>query len=76
MNQRTKTHAAMLLLAGYLLGIRGGRLTLWREGETHPEQVYDIRVDTLPPADRLALRSGIRVESREELWEILENYLS
>ena len=76
MNQRTKTHAAMLLLAGYLLGIRGGRLTLWREGETHPEQVYDIRVDSLPPADRLALRSGIRVENREELWEILENYLS
>ncbi len=76
MNRRRKTRAAMLLLAGYLLGFRGGRLTLWREGETHPEQVYDIREDSLPPADRIALRSGIRVETREELWKILENYLS
>ncbi len=76
MNQRFRTHAAMLLLTGFLLGFRDGRLTLWREGEQHPEQIYDIREDSLPPADRLALRRGIRVESREELWEILENYLS
>ena len=76
MNQRMKTHTAMLVLAGYLLGFRGGRLTLWREGEAHPEQVYDIREDSLPPADRIALRRGIRVETREELWKILENYLS
>ena len=64
------------LLLGFLLGIHEGRLTLWRDGQTHPEQVYDIRADTLPPADRLQLRRGIRAESREELWLILENYLS
>ena len=76
MNQRYRTHAATLLLAAFLLGFRDGRLTLWREGEDHPEQIYDIREDSLPPADRLALRRGIRVESREELWMLLENYLS
>ena len=76
MNQRFRTHAAMLILAGFLLGIHDGRLTLWREGQSHPEQIYDIRSDSLPPADQVALRRGIRVESREELWEILENYLS
>ena len=76
MHRRCKRHAAMLLLASFLLGIHDGRLTLWREGEAHPEQIYDIREDSLPPADRLALRRGIRVESREELWMILENYLS
>ena len=63
------------LLLGFLLGIHKGRLTLWRDGQTHPEQVYDIRADTLPPADRLQLRRGIRAETREELWLILENYL-
>lgn len=63
------------LLLGFLLGIHEGRLTLWRDGQTHPEQVYDIRADTLPPADRLQLRRGIRAETREELWLILENYL-
>ena len=76
MHRRCKRHAAMLLLAAFLLGFRDGRLTLWREGEDHPEQIYDIREDSLPPADRLALRRGIRVETREELWMILENYLS
>ena len=76
MNRRMKTHAVMLALTGFLLGIRDGRLTLWRDGSIHPEQIYDIRADSLPPADRLALHRGIRVENREELWEILENYLS
>ena len=76
MNRRTKTRAAMVLLAGFLLGLHDGRLTLWREGTVHPEQIYDIRGDSLPPADQIKLRRGIRVESREELWEILENYLS
>ncbi|MBE6950297.1 MAG: hypothetical protein E7451_03055 [Ruminococcaceae bacterium] len=63
------------LLMGFLLGIHEGRLTLWRDGQAHPEQVYDIRADTLPPADRILLRRGIRAETREELWQILENYL-
>ena len=76
MNRRMKTRAAMVLLAGFLLGLHDGRLTLWREGTVHPEQIYDIRGDSLPPADRLMLQRGIRVENREELWEILENYLS
>ena len=76
MNQKFRTCAASVMLLGWLLGFRGGKLTLWREGRTHPEQIYDIREDSLPPADRLRLRQGIRVESREELWMILENYLS
>ena len=66
---------ALLLLPGFLLGIRDGRLTLWRDGSPHPEQIYDIRADTLPPADQLLLRRGIRIESREALWTILEDYL-
>ena len=76
MNQKMKTHAAMLALTGFLLGLRDGRLALWQEGNSHPEQIYDIRADSLPPADQIKLRRGIQVESREELWEILENYLS
>ena len=67
--------AAGVLALGFLLGIHEGQLTLWRDGETRPEQIYDIRADTLPPADRLMLERGIRIESRQELWELLENYL-
>ena len=65
---------SLLLCFGFLLGIRGERVALWREGEPHPEQIYDIRADTLPPADRLQLRRGIRLESREDVWAVLENY--
>ena len=76
MKTRSKRLLSMLLAFGFLLGIRNGRLALWLDGEPHPEQIYDIRADTLPPADRLRLRQGIRLESREAVWALLENYLS
>lgn len=73
--KRLFKQAAMVLVLGFLLGVRDGRLTLWRDGTPQPEQVYDIRADSLPPADRLMLERGLRCESREELWQMLENYL-
>lgn len=76
MNKQIKQICALTLAAGFLLGLREGRLTLWQEDDPHPVQIYDIREDSLPPADRLRLRRGIRLESREELWQILEDYLS
>ena len=64
-----------VLCAGFLLGIREGKVALWRDGEGHPFQIYDIRADSLPVSDQLLLRQGIRLENREELWMILEDYL-
>ena len=75
MDKRTKKLCTMALLAGFLLGIHENRLTLWQDADPHPLQIYDIRADSLPPADQLRLRRGIRVESRESLWLLLENYL-
>ena len=75
MKNSSKRLLSMLLVFGFLLGIRNGRLALWRDGEPHPEQIYDIRADSLPPADRLQLSRGIRAQSREEVWQLLENYL-
>lgn len=72
MNKQILTY---LLLAGFILGVRGGKVALWREHDLRPVQIYDIRVDSLPPADRLELGRGIRAESREEVWQLLENYL-
>lgn len=73
--KRFARQAAMVMVLGYLLGIRGGRLALWQDGSERPEQVYDIRADSLPPADRLILEHGIRLETRTEVWQVLENYL-
>lgn len=75
MDKRMRRICTMALMTGFLLGIRSGRLALWQEGNSHPVQVYDIRVSSLPAADQLQLRRGIRVETREELWLMLENYL-
>ena len=75
MDKRMRNFCTMALMAGFLLGIRGNRLALWRDNDPHPVQIYDIRADSLPPADRLQLARGIRVEGSEELWTILENYL-
>ena len=75
MTRRTKASLALTLAWGFLLGFHDGRLALWRDGERRPEQVYDIREDSLPPADQLQLRRGIRAEDREAVWQILENYL-
>ena len=74
MNRTIRKLLSPALALGFLLGIHEGRVALWRDGEARPEQIYDIRADTLPPADRLALSRGIRLESREEVWSVLENY--
>ena len=74
MKQAIRNFLSLSLCFGFLLDIRGERVALWREGEAHTEQIYDIRADTLPPADRLQLRRGIRLESREAVWAVLENY--
>ena len=75
MDKRMRRICTLTLMAGFLLGIRNDRLALWRDGEARPLQIYDIRVSSLPPADQLQLRRGIRIESREDLWLLLENYL-
>ena len=75
MDKRMRRICTMTLMAGFLLGIRGSRLALWQDGDPHPVQIYDIRADSLPTTDQLQLRRGIRVDSREELWLLLENYL-
>lgn len=75
MSKHIQRIRALALAAGFLLGIHQGRLTLWHEGDPHPVQIYDIRADSLPPADRLELERGIRARDRQELWQILENYL-
>ena len=75
MNKHTRALLPLTLAFGFLLGFHDGRLALWKDDSPHPEQIYDFREDSLPPADRLQLRRGIRVETREDVWKLLENYL-
>lgn len=64
-----------LVCAGYLLGIRNGYLTVWRDDDPEPVHSFYVRVENLPPADQILLRRGIRAENDRALYAILENYL-
>ncbi len=74
MHQIMRQICTWTLCAGFLLGLHRGRVALWRDGESHPLQIYDIPARTLPPRERLRLEQGIPVESKEELWLLLENF--
>ncbi|MBR4289175.1 MAG: BofC C-terminal domain-containing protein [Oscillospiraceae bacterium] len=66
----------LTLLFGFLLGISDGYITLWRDGSTQPLQVFPYQAQMLPEADQLALEKGIRIDSQQELDQLLEDYLS
>lgn len=65
-----------VLAAGLLLGLYRGQLALYTEGAALPLQVFPVSGESLPPADRLALGSGISVDTEEALAHLLEDYLS
>ena len=65
-----------LILAGFLLGIRDGRIALWKENQATPSRIFSTQPDMLPVADQLALRRGIVLDSETELAHMLEDYLS
>lgn len=67
---------ALALVLGFLLGIQGGRIALWKDGQAQPVEVFPIPVKMLPEADQKALEEGIAIENSGELTRILEDFLS
>ena len=66
----------LLLSFAFLLGIRDGRIALWRSGETEPVRIFPYRAEMLPPEDQKALEKGIVISDENALSRILEDYLS
>ena len=66
----------LTLLLGFLLGISDGYITLWKDGNADPLQVFPYRAENLPIADQKVLGKGIYLESKQELVQLLEDYLS
>ena len=62
--------------AAYTLGEWEGRLAVYRDGEEEPEQVLEVYLNLLPPADAAALREGIPVADEEERARRLEDFAS
>lgn len=63
-----------LLAVGFVLGLKNGYLTLWKN--ENPVEVYPYQAKFLPLSDQKMLKNGIEIHSETELAQILEDYLS
>jgi hypothetical protein len=64
------------LLLGFLLGVKNGRIALWKDGQATPMKVFPYPVAALPAQTQQQLATGIRVDSMEDLDRLLEILLS
>ena len=60
----------------FLLGIHDGKVALWYQDDPEPIRVFPYSAASLPLADQEALRQGIRIDSKDDLMELIADYLS
>ena len=65
-----------ITVLGFLLGIQGGRIALWKDGHSKPIKVFPYSANMLPEQDRLLLEKGLHFDTKEELIARIEDYLS
>lgn len=62
--------------ACYTMRAWQGKVAVFYNDESKPEQVLNIFVATLPKSEQQRLASGVRVSTRQELLEMMEDYTS
>jgi hypothetical protein len=70
------TFIYLSLFSAFILGAHKGDLALWLSPGGQPDYVFPYSVSALPPEDQQRLKDGIRIESKDELIGLLEDYLS
>lgn len=60
----------------YIIGVYEEKIAVFAQGDSIPIDVYNVYVNTLPEADRTALRNGIEVSGKARLRELIEDYTS
>ena len=75
MKKRWTGLVAMALCFTFLLGLRDGKIVLWRKDSAEPVKVFPYPVSLLPPEAVDALEKGIPIESEEELRKLIRQYL-
>lgn len=58
----------------YILKDCGGKLALFRAGETVPLEIYELYTHLLPEADAEQLRHGIPLQNLDEVKRLLEDF--
>ena len=69
-------HLCIILFLGFLLGVRDGKIALWKDKEAEPWRIFPYPVSVLPQETQQQLKAGIRIDSMEDLDRVLENLLS
>jgi hypothetical protein len=65
-----------MVLTAFILGSKNGYIALWRGEDPQPVKVFPYPISALPLQDQQALKNGIRLESIDELYALIEDYLS
>ncbi len=73
---KKRERMALMLLFGFLLGIRNGYIALWKDEDPEPVRVFPYLASSLPERDRIALEQGIRIDNTTDLSRLLEDFLS
>ena len=76
MKRRLAQLAAMALCFSFLLGIKNGKVVLWKDGQSEPVKTYPYPVSMLPKEARDALAKGVPLESEQQLYDMIQDYLS
>ena len=75
--KKSYAHIAMLALCfSFLLGIKNGKVVLWKDGQAEPVKTYPYPLSMLPKEARDALAKGVPLESEQQLYDMIQDYLS
>lgn len=58
------------------LGLSNGNLALWKDGNVQPEKVFPYHISLFPQSDQNLIKKGIPIHSKEELSQLLDDFLS
>ena len=74
-NQFLKNLLPVALMLTFFVGVHNGRLALWKNEDPTPCKIFPCPVILLPQKVQEQLRSGVRLETIEDVNRLLENFL-
>ena len=64
------------LMLSFFLGIHEGRLAMWKDEDPTPCRVFPCPVAFLPKPVQQILKTGIRLDTMDDVNRLLESFLS
>ena len=65
-----------VLLLSFYLGLYEGNLVIWEDGRKTPTMILPYKATLFPQEDQNRLKEGIPFESHDELYGLLEDFIS